>query len=442
MFKSLLRKTMKTKKTNIKELSRFLRESIIKEDKALNEARKMFLDCYYSQFLSESVIYRQPGVDGYAEYAGITEKDWNKIHKDLCAKYWPGVDPATRPEVTSRNKELADKFYKDFDIAVEKIQTARHVTLPSPDELAKAQQTAQQAFLKQTTQDYPGITNQEYNEVVAELTKQYGCEGKIPTGKKGAEFQKELDAKLCDLQQEKGIPLTAKQIERSQQLSDINAELHKTWKDRARERLQGGWDWVKKYAKVAGIATLVLASLFLIIYGIRQAVEMIRSIRKSKRELRDGTQVMMTIPFKNNAQMTKFFDIVDRKMSRYVEIESIEGNNVTISCDQEYVLKHIGEIKSAINEIKAEEKAQTQELAAESVSNTISFNELKRLVNEDRLGITRPLNAGCRVRQDSDGFVVIDPYGRQIGHARTEIEAEVIADRWSSMHELDEKVKG
>ena len=115
---------------------------------------------------------------------------------------------------------------------------------------------------------------------------------------------------------------------------------------------------------------------------------MIRTIKKTKRESRDGSQVTMTIPFKNDEQMQKFFGVVKKKMSKYVEIESVNGTNVTISCDQKYVLSHMGEIKRAINEIKLSQgkrppaAAAAQKMAAESAGRTMTFENLKRLVYE------------------------------------------------------------
>ena len=296
------------------------------------------------------------------------------------------------------------------------------------------------------------VSLEEHRAVWAELHKKYWPDAD-PNGpilgmdtRKGqhiaAKFMKELNDRLSSIHVKNGGKLSPEHAAYAQHLAKLADDTSKSW---LQDFLTGfkvtfdeKWDIIMKYAKTAGITALIFGIVFLVIYGVRQAIEMIRTIRKTKRESRDGTQVMMTIPFKNEQQMQQFFDIVRKKMSNYVEIESIDENNVTISCDQDYMLKHVGEIRSTIADIKVEKSIENIQMAAESVSRTMSFSQLKKVINEGRLDFARSLNAGCKIRGEGDGFAVIDPYGRKIAMTRTEAEAEVIADRWSSMHELDE----
>lgn len=248
-----------------------------------------------------------------------------------------------------------------------------------------------------TVGDWKKVRAEVYREFFPHLDPDKGpaVPKELRDPKTSARFEAEINKRLNDIEVQRGGELTqaaqntAADVQANLEYANKNA-FERLW-DGVKDSVGGTWDWIKKYAKVAGIAALILSVVFLVIYGVRQTIEMIRTIRKTKRESRDGSQVIMTIPFKNEQQMQQFFDIVKKKMSKYIEIENIDGNNVTISCDQKYMLKHVGEIKSTIAQIKGEkENQQTQEpkqIAAESYSDKIILSRLKKILSEENTNI-------------------------------------------------------
>ena len=307
---------MKTNQISVKSLARLLKEDIQRDFSALEEARTMFLaEC-------RSLVIAEGGADDADDFDGA-----NRAYK--ASGGFAGYDGISPEEYQWAYRELHKKYWPDMD---------------------------------PVTQPY--IPRKD-------------------VGKKSTEFQAELDAKIRELQASRNIKPSDQQEYRTQQLAaDVEyynkSGVSKFW-DGLNDSVGDKWGWIKKYAKAAGIGALILGVVFLIVYGLRQAIEMIRSMRNTKREGRDASAVTMKLPFKNDEQVEQFCEVVKKKMSRYVEIESINGTTVEVTCDQDYIRKHIGEIQAAIREIKAE-KRNEEKLAAESRDPAITFSQLKKII--------------------------------------------------------------
>ena len=242
--------------------------------------------------------------------------------------------------------------------------------------LAKRQIERSNRVYSLSPEDVPHVSKQEYADLFDEIRHKYFKNGTIDlkNSKNVSKMNSEFTDRLIELEKSRGGRTTAlMQAAQIQQTAD-KAELTKSWWRKLLDKIRENVTW-----KDMGVAALLLGALFIVFYGVKRAFEMIRVIRQTKRESRDGSQVIMTIPFKNDEQMQKFFDVVNKKMKRYVEIESVDGLNATISCDQKYMLKHVGEIKASIAEIKKDEKDDVK-MAAEH--KTLTFNELKKIISE------------------------------------------------------------